>query len=177
MIAKLIQSLFPEGQRKVMVSLVAILIGTILEKFGGGLSDHMMTLLIAGVGIFTTGNVIQGVADAIKGTKVGKMIEDILPGDQGLGAQAPVAGAQVQAAQAPDLRQELYGAMNEVGKRFEEQGKSLATLNQQLQVQAQNTAKLVAFVNSKVSPPAPAARPAQPQRPPAVGPGSMEDDE
>lgn len=175
MLAKLIQNLFPEGQRKVMVSLIAILIGAGMDKFGGGLTDHMMTLLIAGVGIFTGGNIFEHIKEMIAGTKVGKIIEDVLPGDQGLGAVAApqVAGAQVQAAQAPDLRQELYGAMTEVGKRFE-------ALNQQLQVQAQNTAKLVAFVNSvnaKVSPPAPAARPAQPQRPPAVGPGSMEDDE
>ena len=85
---KLLEALFPQGKRKVVVSVVALIVGLVLEKFGGGLSENMQTSLIAIVAIFTGGNIMEHLADAlkiIKGTKLGQIIEDAIPGDQGLG--------------------------------------------------------------------------------------------
>jgi hypothetical protein len=159
MLAKLIQSLFPEGQRKVMVSLIAILVGAILDKFAGGLTDNMEHILIGAVAIFTGGNIFEHIKGMLAGTKVGQMIEDIMPGDQGL--MPEVAKPEMQMAQAAsnavNVANNVVGqAMDAVGKRFE-------ALEQRLTVQAQNQAKLVEFIN-KMTATAQARNPA-PQRP------------
>lgn len=164
MLAKLIQSLFPEGQRKVMVSLIAILIGTGLDKFGGGLSDSMLHLLIAAVAIFTGGNVLTSLADVLKplkGTKLGHLIEEFVPGDQGLDGDANAPQQTVAYAQAPPSnnvasKQEVYEAMNAAGSRFD-------TLEKQLAVQAQNVNQLVQIINQMRG--ATVARPPQPPVP------------
>lgn len=134
-----------------MVSLIAILIGTGLDKFGGGLSDSMLHLLIAAVAIFTGGNVLTSLADVLKplkGTKLGHIIEEFVPGDQGLDELGGPAPAQqtVGYAQAPTptsniaSKQEVYEAMNAAGSRFD-------TLEKQLATQAQNVNQLVQIIN------------------------------
>lgn len=89
----LLKKLFPEGQRKLVVSLIGLAVAIVLEKFTKtGLSDNMQESIIAIVAIFTGGNVMEHLGNAlkiIKGTKVGQIIEDIMPGDQGLGMPAP----------------------------------------------------------------------------------------
>lgn len=135
---KLIEALFPQGHRKLMVSLIALVIGVVLEKFGGGLSDNMQASLIAIVAIFAGGNVGEHIADALKflkGTKVGQVIEDIVPGDQGLG------DGSSQAASAPAVR-ELTAA--DVAEHF---GGRVDELEKKLTVQAQNLGQIVNILN------------------------------
>lgn len=135
-----------------MVSIVALLVGTIIEKFGGGLSDNMTQALIALVAIFTGGNVLEhisGVLKPLKGTKAGQVIEDILPGDQHLGAESQ---QQQQAAAEPTrqpapIEQEFMAFANHVQGRMDE-------LQKQIQVQAQGVAQLVQIVNSQRGSPA-----------------------
>jgi hypothetical protein len=105
----LVGKLFPEGQRKLLVSLIALAIGIVLEKFAGGLTDNMRDSLIAIVAIFTGGNVMEHLANAlkiVKGTRVGQIIEDMIPGDQGLGKEPdPV---QEQSEEEDELQHRLY---------------------------------------------------------------------
>lgn len=134
MLSKLVLDLFPQGQRKVMVSMMAIVIGVALEKLGGGLSVHMEQALVAIVAIFTGGNVLEhlsSVLRGLKGTKVGQVIEDAIPGDQGLGREE-----QVQMA----MQGQLDGAMGAVDRRF-------AELEKKLETQAANLGQLVGILN------------------------------
>lgn len=134
--SNLISALFPEGQRKVMVNLIVVLVGLVVDKFAGGLTSNLTTILIAVAAIFTGGNVlanIGGIIAGLKGTKVGQVIEDILPGDQGLGAQA-------QAMVVDTARQEVAGATSALADK-------MAAIERQLQVQAQNTSAIVQIIN------------------------------
>lgn len=120
-----------------MVSLIALAVGVALEKFGGGLSDNMMTSLIAIVAIFAGGNVGEHIADALKflkGTKVGQVIEDVIPGDQGMGTLKTQAGVAPSSLSAEDVAEEMEARLSDVDKR--------------LAVQAQNTAQIIKLLNA-----------------------------
>lgn len=140
---KLLEALFPQGHRKLMMSLIALVVGVVMEKFGGGLSDNMQTSLIAIVAIFAGGNVGEHIANALKflkGTKVGQIVEDIVPGDQGLGVASAVAPA-AQPARAPAVSSaDLEDVLGEVDGRF-------ADLEKKLAVQAQNVGQIVNILN------------------------------
>lgn len=145
MVNKLILSLFPEGQRKVMVSLIVVAVGVIVDKFAGGLTDQLMTVLIAAAGIFTGGNIFEHMKEiftGLKGSKLGRVIEDILPGEQGLGHATPAQTADVQAVHPQVVVQsdEMYAFMNGTEKQ-------MAELRTQLGVQAQNVAQIVQLIN------------------------------
>ncbi len=167
MLMKLIQSLFPEGQRKVMVSLIAILVGTGLDKVGGGLSENMVTVLLGAVGLFTAGNIVENLRASLGGTSVGKFIERITPGDTGFD-KTVAAGVQMATIQPipvdqgsmnlDSAMQRIYGDLDGIvgnsNKRFDEMDKKLA-------IQADNVAKLVKFINGLTAKTRPA--PAVPQ--------------
>lgn len=156
---KLIEALFPQGHRKLMVSLLALVIGVVLEKFGGGLSDNMQASLIAIVAIFAGGNVGEHIADALKflkGTKVGQVIEDIVPGDQGLGevrgeARAALHAEEMAARAAQDVADGLEGRIADIEKK--------------LAIQAQNTGQIVQILNAMRSANAGPGQPAAPRQP------------
>lgn len=139
--------LFPQGQRKLIVSLIGLAVAIAFEKFTKqGLSEEMKTSILALVAIFTGGNVMEHFANAIKafkGTKIGAIIEDVLPGDQGL----KIAKEEVQAeeAAAPDYTEhikELYAHAKGVNEQ-------IAQLKQSQQLQAENTQKIIAMINSQ----------------------------
>lgn len=124
-------ALFPQGYRKLLFSLIALAIGFGIEKFGGGLSDNMEQSLIAIVAIFVTGNVGEHLSKALavlRGTKIGQIIEDVVPGDQGLGENS-------QFAEAPLEEEDPYEM------RFKE-------LENKLTVQAQNMGQVVQILNA-----------------------------
>lgn len=133
MLMKLVQNLFPGGQRKVMLSLIAILIGVILDKFAGGLTENMMTVLISAVGFFTGGNIVEHIRGSFKdNVVVEKAVTE---------PEAPVmTGEQLP----PDPGMMLDNAMNAVDRRFQEMDKKLS-------VQADNLGKLVQFINSNMA--------------------------
>lgn len=140
MIPKLISALFPQGHRKLMVSLIALALGVVLEKFGGGLSENMMTSLIAIVAIFAGGNVGEHLGEALKflkGTKVGQIVEDIVPGNQGLGVVSNAEAAKAAEDQGPGVDE----VMEAVDARF-------ADLEKKLAIQAQNVGQIVQILNA-----------------------------
>jgi hypothetical protein len=149
MISKLILALFPQGQRKVVVSLIALALGIVMEKFAGGLSENMMTALIAVVGIFTGGNVLEhlsGVLKGLKGTKLGQTIEDLIPGDQGLGKAESVAISAASApAQGADL-EALYGGVDEAHNKIAGVEKQLALQDQSLKNMAGTMNKIIQMI-------------------------------
>ena len=139
--------LFPQGQRKLIVSLVGLAVAIAFEKFTKqGLSDDMKTSIIALVAIFTGGNVMEHFANAVKvlkGTKIGAIVEDALPGDQGLKVQKEEI--QREEAAVPDFTEhikELYGHAKSVNQQ-------LAELKQSQQLQADNTQKLIGMINQQ----------------------------
>ena len=139
--------LFPEGQRKLIVSLIAMAVAIGFEKFTKqGLSEEMKTSLIALVAIFTGGNVMEHFANALKvltGTKIGAVVEDILPGDQGLKEEA-----QKEEASVPDFSahiNELYAHARGVNTRLD-------GIDGALKLQAENTQKLIGMINNNRRP-------------------------
>lgn len=140
---KMIEALFPMGKRKLMVSLIALVISVVMEKFGGGLSDNLRVSLIAIVAIFAGGNVGEHIADAIKflkGTKVGEIIEDIIPGDQGLKAMS--SDEKAEAAHGAAMEAQAHAA-----KIDQAAGERIAELEKKLAVQAQNMGQIVQLLN------------------------------
>lgn len=148
--SKLISALFPEGQRKVMVNLVILAIGIALDKLGGGLTDQMQNFLLVVAGIFTGGNVathiIPALIDILRGSKVGQVIEDIIPGDQGLGTVVAKAEAAVEAADAAH-------------EKIDAESARIADLEKKLAVQAQNMGQVVQILNSLRGQPGGPAKP------------------
>lgn len=183
MLKILIQNLFPQGQRKVVISLIAILIGLGIDQLGGGLDENMAFALIALVGIFTGGNVLEHLATVLKplkGTKIGAIIEDILPGDQGLVGpkQAPPQVSQsVESVSYPEQEVAEDTAANPYDEVFMSVFQELQTLrntvtglNQQVQLQAGNMEKLIGIINAQLQAAGPQGPP--PQAPPR-GPANL----
>ncbi len=155
--SKLLQSLFPQGQRKLLVSLIALAIGVALEKLGGGLSDNMQQSLIAIVAIFAGGNVMEHLADALKvfkGTKIGGIIEDVLPGDQGLRVLTPEEKAE-----------EAHAAVQELGEVSNQSIDRMDEIEKKLAVQAQNMGQVVQILNQMRNPSGQTQAQATPQQP------------
>lgn len=163
MLNKLILALFPQGQRKVVVSLIALAVGVVMEKFAGGLSENLMVALISVVGIFTGGNVLEhlsGVLKGLKGMKIGQIIEDALPGDQGLGK----ASVSVAAAQAASSSANAAGDIEELYTGVDAAHKKIDGLEAQLKLQDQSLKNMVGTLNKVISMIQPqAARPAATQ--------------
>jgi hypothetical protein len=153
----LIENLFPQGYRKLLVSLIALAVGVVLDKFGGGLSDNATHSLIAIVAIFSGGNVMEHLAEALKifaGTRVGQILEDVIPGDQGLGVPKELT-AEEKAEAAHAAVGQLAAAQGDHATRVDELEKKLA-------VQAQNMGQVVQILNTMRS--ANVQRPAAPQQ-------------
>lgn len=144
----LIETLFPEGKRKLMVSVIALIIGVVLNHFNA-LNDNMKQALIAIVAIFTTGNIMEHLADALKvfkGTPLEKVVEQI---ETAAGVPASSQAAQAPAASGDPRVDAVINALNE--------------LRSQIQVQAQNTNQIVQIINTMRGG-APNGQPAQPAR-------------
>lgn len=134
----MLNKLFPMGHRKLVVSLIGLALSFGLDHFGK-LDDNMKMSILALVGIFTGGNVLEHFADALKflkGTKVGQVIEDAIPGDQGLGAVSQAATART--SEAVD---EAHGRIDAVVSKQDD-------LERKLAVQAQNMAQVVNILNT-----------------------------
>jgi hypothetical protein len=143
----LIERLFPEGKRKLMVSLIALAIAVVLNHFNA-LNDNTKQALIAIVAIFTTGNIMEHLADALKifrGTPLEKVVEQVETI-----ANVPQSA---QAAQAPASTGD---------PRVDEVIKVVNELRGQSQVQAQNMAQIIGIINGMRNPSSGA--PAQPSR-------------
>lgn len=142
-----LKKLFPEGQRKLIVSLLALVIAIVLEKFSKtGLTDNMQESLIAIVAIFTGGNVMEHLSAALKvfkGTKVGELIEDVVPGDQGLGKVEAPQKEETDDRVARDLERaynEFVQFANQTEGRFQQMQTALST-------HAENTQKIVGMID------------------------------
>ncbi|UOF79065.1 hypothetical protein [Caudoviricetes sp.] len=126
---KLFLALFPQGQRKLVVTILALAVGAGFEKFGGGLTDEMVTTILGIVGIFTSGNMIEHIVAAFGGKKKD---EDRIE---------------------PDMVEELEYRMSvpqvdPVSKELSEIKAFVNNLNEQLKVQANNTAQVVQIINN-----------------------------
>jgi hypothetical protein len=146
MLKALIGALFPEGQRKLMVVLIALAVGAGIDQFGGGLDETMLTAILGLVAIFTGGNVLthlSSVLAPLKGTKIGQIIEDTMPGNQNLGKD--VVAEDV--GEVPMSHQQAY-VMRQMADQIQALATNLTDVQNKLQVQAQNTASIVGVINA-----------------------------
>lgn len=139
----MIRRLFPEGHRKLVFSLIGLALAGVLEHFGK-LDDNAKQAIIAIVAIFVTGNVGEHLADALKflkGTKVGEIVEDIIPGDQGLKELTAEEKAEAAHVAASAAHEAVQGA-----------DVRLAEMEKKLAVQAQNIGQIVQILNAMRNP-------------------------
>lgn len=130
---KLFEALFPEGKRKLMITILALAIGAGFEKFGGGLSDEMVTAILGLVGIFTGGNMVEHIMSVIKGKKQAKPIEQDMSSDIRNHNQQPMSLEQ--------LFSKVYVELDNIRN-------NAANVNEQLKIQASNTAAIVNVINT-----------------------------
>lgn len=169
----LIQKLFPEGQRKLVMSLVTLVVGLVLNHFNA-LDEQMKQSLLAILAIFVTGNVMEHLADALKvlrGTKVGHIVEQLIPGDQGLdvpgvnAAKAPTVQAAVQRAAGPSVAQVASENASAAAQLASEAHDRISDLDKKIAVANQNITQIVAILNQMRGAANAPARPQAPTQP------------
>lgn len=69
--------IFAPGNRKMVSSLLAMLIGVLLDKFGGGLKPDLADFMTVILGIFAGGNVAEHITDTVKAVKAPKAPEEM----------------------------------------------------------------------------------------------------
>lgn len=92
---KIFDTLLAEGNRKTLMSLIAIIITVVTEHYTGPLSHQALDALVAIVGIFAGGNVAEHFANALKMKYSGPVMqgEPPVPSQR---EEAPQTGPSVQ---------------------------------------------------------------------------------
>ena len=157
MMQKILNNAFPTGHRKVSMALLVLTIGCVMDKWGGGLSNHLTQLLILVLGVFTGGNVLNGFSDALGKKKKSKDE----PGSAGVELAPPpsTSSAEVEA-----LRGEIFAALTQFDQRLASMGSQLDQLGRQTQIHQNNITQIVGILNEQTSkpkaPPVPNFKPA-----------------
>ena len=130
--SNLIGALFPQGQRKLVVSLIALIVGVVIEKTQGGLSEAAKESLIAIVAIFTGGNVLEHVTSVFK-------------------KPALVAPIMQDFDEAEDLSEPPV-PLNDVETLKNETGNRFNAMEEKINIQSQNISQIVTILNQMRNP-------------------------
>lgn len=128
---KLILALFPQGQRKLMVSLLGLVVGLGMEKLGGGLTDKMHDIIITVVAIFAGGNALEHITGIF--TQQKQVYED---GPEYF-EEPPQPTKELTVMDALDSVHSLEAKLN---NRF-------AEIDKQIALQTQNIQQIVQILN------------------------------
>lgn len=128
----------PEGQRKLIATVITMIIGIVADKYMGGLSDNLALLIGGALGLFVGGNAMEYVAQ-IKG---GKGIS--LPPEKE--ESAPVVEDEVT---LESIHAHLVKLDNICGQVFAQNDKDIKGLQAAVKLNSDNTNKLIGMINGQ----------------------------
>lgn len=131
----------PEGQRKLIATVIAMVAGIVADKYLGGLSDNLALLIGGALGLFVGGNAMEYVAQ-IKGTS-SKSLN--LP----LEKEEVVEVAQEPEVTLESIHQHLIKLDNICGQVFAQNDKDIKGLQAAVKLNSDNTQKLIGMINGQ----------------------------
>lgn len=129
----------PEGQRKLIATVVTMVVGLVAEKYLGGLSDNLAILIGGALALFVGGNAMEYVAN-IKGTKS----PNLPPPQQQVEEMVETPAVDVSA-----IQKQLNTLDNICGQVFGKYDQQFKDLQAAVDKQSENTKSLIAIVNGK----------------------------
>ncbi len=127
----------PEGQRKLVATIVSMVVAVLAEKYLGGLSDNLALLIGSALALFVGGNAMEYVAQ-IKGKKLAQEQELEVVDD------VPQSSANIES-----LSDYVTKLDNICGQRFVEIEGKFTTLEASMDTQVANTQKLIGMINKR----------------------------
>ncbi len=128
----------PEGQRKLVATIVSMVVAVLAEKYLGGLSDNLALLIGSALALFVGGNAMEYVAQ-IKGKKIAQEQEHEVVDDV----------PQQSGPSIESLGDYVTKLDNICGQRFVEIEGKFTTLEASMDTQVANTQKLIGMINKR----------------------------
>lgn len=126
----------PEGQRKLIATVITMILAVVSEKYFGGLSDNLALLIGSALALFVGGNAMEYVAQ-IKGKPVQR--EEI--------QEIEAAPEEVETLSVAHVMDELVKLDNAAGSQLKRLNDSIAGIEARLKTQAENIDKIVNIIN------------------------------
>lgn len=127
----------PEGQRKLIATVITMILAVVSEKYFGGLSDNLALLIGSALALFVGGNAMEYVAQ-IKG-KPTVQKEEI--------QEIEAAPEEVETLSVAHVMDELVKLDNAAGSQLKRLNDSIAGIEARLKTQAENIDKIVNIIN------------------------------
>lgn len=125
----------PEGQRKLVATIVSMVVAVLAERYLGGLSDNLALLIGSALALFVGGNAMEYVAQ-IKGKKQEEVEVD-------------VADDVPQSNDIASLADYVTKLDNICGQKFQEIEGKFKSLEASMDTQVANTQKLIGMINKR----------------------------
>ena len=138
---KLLDVKIEQGQRKLIATIVTMIVGIVADKYLGGLSDNLALLIGGALGLFVGGNAMEYVAQ-IKGAG-GKHV-DLPPEKEQVDEVVPEPEVTLESLQA-----HLIKLDNICGQVFAQNDKDIKGLQAAVKLNSDNTSKLINMINGQ----------------------------
>lgn len=127
----------PEGQRKLIATIVSMILAVVSEKYFGGLSDNLALLIGSALALFVGGNAMEYVAQ-IKGKSEKQEVQE---------AVAVEGQPEVSELSAANVMDELVKLDNAAGGQLKQIRDSISGIEARIKTQAENIDKIVNIIN------------------------------
>lgn len=130
----------PEGQRKLIATVITMILAVVSEKYFGGLSDNLALLIGSALALFVGGNAMEYVAQ-IKGKPQKEEVVEYI--DTSPDAPTP----EVSDLTIAEVMNQLVNLDNAAGAQLKQLRDSVAGLESRIKTQAENIDKIVGIIN------------------------------
>lgn len=131
----------PEGQRKLIATVVTMIVGLVAEKYLGGLSDNLTVLIGGALALFVGGNAMEYVAQ-IKAGKSG--VPNLPPPQQQVEEMVETPAVDLSA-----MQKQLNSLDQICGQVFAKYDAQFKDMQAALDKQTENTKTLIGLINGK----------------------------
>lgn len=131
----------PEGQRKLIATVITMILAVVSEKYFGGLSDNLALLIGSALALFVGGNAMEYVAQIKGKTTVQQKqeVQDIEVYSEG--------EPEVKELSVAEVMNQLVNLDNAAGAQLKQLRDSVAGLEARMKTQAENIDKIVNIIN------------------------------
>lgn len=145
----MLSSLFQPGNRKLVMTIIAVVGAILLEKFGGGLSSELKQMILSALGIYAGTNVLsKGIhaIESVKTTKLQETAQEVVT-DHGPQIQKIVEYVNNLDKAVGTKVQEIEARLNTPQEEAEDVGSRIDELEKRIDVTTNNVTKLIDLVN------------------------------